>query len=102
MAITYSSSGINNALLGLEVPRLIERLRTTFPSAGAADFKLTRRTGWTLTWDVRRSVIEVREGEDGETWTEKVGEMPATVQAIIVAGGLEKWVKKEIGMETKP
>ncbi|KAI1117066.1 homoaconitase [Nemania sp. NC0429] len=94
----FARNSINNALLGLEVPRLIERLRASFPSVGAKEYQLTRRTGWTLTWDVSRSVVEVREGADGETWSEKVGEMPANVQAIIVAGGLEKWVKREIGM----
>ncbi|RYP11175.1 hypothetical protein DL765_007862 [Monosporascus sp. GIB2] len=57
---------------------------------------LTRRTGWTLTWDVRRSVVDVQEGPDGTTWTEKVGELPATVQAIIAAGGLEAWIRAEV------
>jgi homoaconitate hydratase len=47
---------------------------------------------------VRRSIIEVQQGEDGETWTEKVSEMPTNVQDIIIAGGLEKWVKREIGV----
>lgn len=82
--------------MGLEVPRLVERLRAHFSSADATERQLTRRTGWTLTWDVKRSVVEVQEGEDGESWTEKVGELPANVQAIIAAGGLEGWVKGEI------
>ena len=87
----FARNSINNALMGLEVPRLIERLRTTFPERQS-----TRRTGWTLTWDVKRSVVEVSEGENGEKWTEQVGELPANVQAIIAAGGLEEWVKAEI------
>ena len=93
----FSRNSINNALMGLEVPRLVERLRTHFPSpAGPEERILTRRTGWTLTWDVRRSLVEVTEGPGGETWTEKVGELPATVQEIIAAGGLEAWVKAEL------
>lgn len=93
----FSRNSINNALMGLEVPRLISRLRETFTSDdGTGSAPLTRRTGWTLTWDVRRSQIEVQEGPEGPKWTQKVGEMPPNVQEIIALGGLEKWVKKSI------
>ncbi|KOS18587.1 Homoaconitase [Escovopsis weberi] len=96
----FARNSINNALMGLEVPRLVERLRAAFASPGsaseAAAKTLTRRTGWTLTWDVRRSMVEVKEGDGGETWSERVGELPANVQAIIAAGGLEAWVKGEV------
>ncbi|KAL4914263.1 hypothetical protein BDW62DRAFT_145858 [Aspergillus aurantiobrunneus] len=90
----FSRNSINNALMGLEVPRLISRLREVF---GSGDKVLTRRTGWTLTWDVQRSLIEVQEGENGSKWTHKVGELPPNVQEIIAKGGLEKWVKNAIG-----
>lgn len=99
----FARNAINNALLSLSVPRLIEHLRTYFASQakkgdGEGERKpvLTRRTGWTLTWDVRRSVLEVREGPDGMTWTEKVGELPTTIQAIIAAGGLEAFTQAEV------
>lgn len=71
----FSRNSFNNALMGLEVPRLVHRLRTHFtsPSHDGTKRQLTRRTGWTLTWDVKRSLIEVQEGEGGETWTEQVG-----------------------------
>ncbi|EAQ86077.1 hypothetical protein CHGG_07330 [Chaetomium globosum CBS 148.51] len=93
----FSRNSINNALMGLEIPRLVERLCARFPSTGPAEGRvLTRRTGWTLTWDVRRSLVEVTEGPGGETWTEKVGELPANVQEIIAAEGLEAWVKAEL------
>ncbi|KAL4782292.1 hypothetical protein BJX76DRAFT_293732 [Aspergillus varians] len=90
----FSRNSINNALMGLEVPRLVSRLRESFNSG---DKVPTRRTGWTLTWDVRRSLIEVQEGENGPKWTQKVGELPPNVQEIIAKGGLEKWVKNAIG-----
>lgn len=77
----------------LETPKLVERLRKTF----GKDKKLTRRTGWKLVWDVRRSKVTVTEGEGGETWSQKVGELPPNVQEIIARGGLEKWVKSQIG-----
>ena len=86
----FSRNCINNALIGLQSPRLIERLREHFSESVP-----TRRTGWTLTWDVKQNHIEVKEA-DGKTWTEKVGEIPASVQAIITAGGLEAYVQSEI------
>ena len=123
----FSRNSINNALMGLEVPKLIRRLRETFSESTASETKhdeiseptgnkenqqsldspppampspkeklLTRRTGWKLVWDVKKSLIEVQEA-DGKKWTEKVGELPPNVQEIIAKGGLEKWVKTEIG-----
>ena len=123
----FSRNSINNALMGLEVPKLVRRLRETFAET-STDAKthdeivepvgnkeeqqsldspppampspkekmLTRRTGWKLVWDVKKSQIEVQEA-DGKRWTERVGELPPNVQEIIAKGGLEKWVKTEIG-----
>ncbi|TKA79836.1 Homoaconitase, mitochondrial [Friedmanniomyces simplex] len=129
----FGRNSINNALMGVEVPKLIQRLRSAFTSssssssssstgkAGTAPIteptqnrqsldspppapmakpakqkELTVRTGWTFTWDVRRSRVVVREGEGGEEWTQRVGELPPNVQEIIARGGLEGWVRKEI------
>ena len=120
----FSRNSINNALMGVEVPRLVQRLRETFapstvvsktdvtepdrnresldspPPAVQSQPKdekmLTRRTGWRFLWDVRRSRVEVEEGKGGAKWSQKVGELPPNVQEIIARGGLEKWVKKEI------
>ena len=118
----FSRNSINNSLMTLEVPRLVQRLRERFPTGSAhqkqeitepsqnkesldspppAPLKetprvLTRRTGWTLTWDVRRSRVEVEEVETGKRWSERVGELPANVQEIIAKGGLEKWVRSQI------
>jgi homoaconitate hydratase len=122
----FSRNSINNALMGVEVPKLANRLREVFsstnPSASQQAIKepslnresldspppaatvqpvdskqLTRRTGWTLEWDVRRSMVTVQEGPEGKKWNVKVGELPPNVQEIIALGGLENWVKKEIG-----
>ncbi|KAF4453297.1 putative homoaconitase precursor [Fusarium austroafricanum] len=89
----FSRNSINNALMGVEVPRLVERLRETYKND--TDKPLTRRTGWKLVWDVRRSKVVVTE-KDGSSWEQKVGELPANVQEIIARGGLEKWVKAKI------
>lgn len=111
--------------MGVEMPQLVQRLRETFsntetqtsqqpiqePSLNtdsldspppapqqtpSQEKALTRRTGWTLTWDVRRSSVTVQEGKNGATWIQKVGDLPPNVQEIIARGGLEKWVQKEI------
>jgi homoaconitate hydratase len=120
----FARNSINNALMGVEVPRLVQRLREHFSSTNfkeQIDVKepaenresldspppaqqaspveekvLTRRTGWKFVWDVRRSKVSVTEGEGGDTWSQQVGELPPNVQEIIARGGLEKWVKAEI------
>lgn len=95
----FSRNSINNALMGVEVPRLVQRLRETFGAGGGNNDKkpvATRRTGWKFLWDVRRSRVTVTEGPGGETWSQKVGELPPNVQEIIARGGLEKWVKAQI------
>jgi homoaconitate hydratase len=121
----FARNSINNALMGVEVPKLVQRLRDKFSSKSVEEKKevveskqnkdsldspplaqqaspaeekiLTRRTGWKFVWDVRRSKVTITEGEGGETWSQKVGELPPNVQEIIARGGLEKWVKAEIG-----
>jgi len=95
---TYTRNAINNALMNLQVPRLVERLRAYFKNKEGENSakSLTRSSGWTLTWDIWRSIVEVQEDSDGTTWTEKVGELLATVQAIIAADGLKAWTKAEI------
>jgi homoaconitate hydratase len=56
----------------------------------AVEKVLTRRTGWKFIWDVKRSKVIITEGEGGDTWSQKVGELPPNVQEIIARGGLEK------------
>lgn len=98
--------------MGVEVPKLINRLREVFaPShsnASASEVKeitepegneqsldspppaplqevekvLTRRTGWVFEWDVARSRVTVTEGEGGESWSQGVGELPPNVQEV--------------------
>ena len=41
--------------------------------------------------------MTVQEGPEGEKWSVRVGELPPNVQEIIALGGLESWVRKEIG-----
>jgi homoaconitate hydratase len=94
----FSRNSINNALMGLEVPKLVQRLRERFPKKDG-DAPLTRSTGWKLLWDVRRSKVVVTE-DNGETWTQPVGELPPNVQEVIAKGGLEKWLVSKVAEES--
>jgi len=89
----FSRNSINNALISLEIPRVVERLRESFKNDG--EKRLTRRTGWKLLWDVRRSKVVITE-KDGAIWEQKVGELPLSVQEIISVKGLENWVRSKI------
>jgi len=87
----FSRNSINNALMTVEVPELVTRLREEF----GGEKVLTRRTGWKVEWDVERSYVNVTE-KSGRTWGMKVGELPPNVQEVFVQGGLEGWVKAQL------
>lgn len=89
----FTRNAVNNALLCVEVPRLIQRLRDLYKDD--TEKPLTRRTGWRLLWDVRHSKIVITE-KDGSSWEQKVGELAPNVQDIIASGGLEAWVRGEV------
>lgn len=72
------------------MPKLVERLREVYKDE--KEKPLTRRTGWKLLWDVRRSKVTVTE-QDGSSWVHEVSEMPPNVQEIVAKGGIVKWVQ---------
>ena len=97
----FSRNSVNNALLTVEVPRLIHRLRSVFASQNN-EKPLTRRTGWRFEWDISKSTVTVREGPPGAPqWSQTVGELGVNVQEIIVKGGLEGWVKAKLEEKAK-
>ena len=87
----FKRNSINNALLCLDAPYLIQRLRETYTQK-----QLTRRTGWKLSWDVRQSKLTVTEGPNGQTWERQTGALGPSVQSLFIEGGLEGLVKAEI------
>lgn len=92
----FGRNSINNALLTLELPDLISKLRERFANE---EKELTRRTGWTLKWDIPKSLVTVS-NEEGETvLSTKVGELGTNLQEIIIEGGLEGWVRAQIKKE---
>jgi len=96
----FKRNSINNALLCLEVPTLLEKLRRLYQGKEPV---LTRRTGWKVKWDVRNSKVIIEEGVEenakvggGEIWEVKVGELGGAVQELFVKGGLEGWIKSRL------
>ncbi len=82
---TYKRNALNNGYLIIEVPEFIRDLKTRF-----GDKKLTVCTGHRCILDVRQSILEF----DGKGYA--VGPVGAAAQELILAGGLEKWVKGRI------
>lgn len=93
----FSRNSINNALLTLEIPDLINKLRKKFKDAN----ELTIRTGWYLKWDVTKAQVIVTDSNNEVVLTQKVGELGTNLQDIIVKGGLEGWVKAKLASESK-
>lgn len=91
----FSRNSINNALLTLEIPELIKKLRAKYQDSPS---ELTRRTGWFLKWDVVNNKVVVTEGSlSGPVVMEQtVAELGQNLQDIIVKGGLEGWIKSQL------
>lgn len=81
--------------MGLELPPPIQGPRAAFPKDAKRPIP-TFRTGWTLKWDVKKSMVQVKEGEGGEESAEKVGDIPPNVQEIIALGGLHERCRHEL------
>lgn len=89
----FSRNSINNALLTLEIPALIDMLREKYSGSN----ELTIRTGWFIKWDVTKALVTVTDSSGAVVLEQKVGELGTNLQDIIVKGGLEGWVRAELG-----
>lgn len=92
----FGRNSINNALLTLELPELINLLRKEFKDS---ESELTRRTGWTLKWDIPKSIVTIKNDKGEIVLTNKVGELGTNLQEIIIEGGLEGWVRAQLKKE---
>lgn len=82
---TYKRNALNNGYLLLEVPELVNDLKTKYGKE-----KLTVKTGMIAKIDFRLSEMEA----DGKKYIiSPVGE---AAQELIVSGGLENWVKNNL------
>ena len=82
---TYKRNALNNGYLVIEAPELVNDLKTRFGKA-----KLTVKTGIKATIDFKRSTLLA----DGKSYS--ISPVGAAAQELIVVGGLENWVKKNI------
>ena len=82
---TYKRNAINNGFLVIECPELINDLKKQFGTE-----KLTVQTNKKIKIDFQNSILSFNEKEYN---IDPVGE---AAQEIIIAGGLEEWVKSNI------
>lgn len=82
---TYKRNALNNGFLTLEAPELVRDLKEKF-----GEEKLSIRTGFVARIDFSRALIKV----DGKQFP--VSAIGAAAQELIVAGGLENWVKQRL------
>ncbi|HSP87491.1 MAG TPA: aconitase family protein, partial [Ignavibacteriaceae bacterium] len=82
---TYKRNALNNGYLLIECPQLVNDLKSKFGNE-----KLTVKTNLKAKLDFEKSVLEI----NGKSYSfDPVGE---AAQELIVTGGLEDWVKKNI------
>lgn len=82
---TYKRNALNNGFLVLEAPRLIRDLKSRFGTA-----ELTVRTHMNAVLDFKKSVLLA----DGKTYS--FSPVGTAAQDLILAGGLEGWVKQNL------
>ncbi|CEP11467.1 hypothetical protein [Parasitella parasitica] len=86
----FKRNSVNNALLLVESPELVNDLKAEI---GTAD--LTKRTGWNVDIHVAEGKVVVRK-DNGQEKLYKVGALGKSVQEIWLANGLEGWVKERL------
>jgi homoaconitate hydratase len=86
----FKRNSVNNALLLIESPELVNDLKS---QVGTAD--LTKRTGWSVDIHVAEGKVVVKK-DNGEEKLYKVGALGKSVQEIWLANGLEGWVKERL------
>ncbi|EMS19155.1 homoaconitate hydratase [Rhodotorula toruloides NP11] len=98
----FKRNSINNALICVECPELIEDLTRDFAldgkrGAGGKDGKLTVQTPYWVEVGSVDGKVTLRKEKGGEVVKEyKVGAVGGSVQEMWLAGGLEGWVKERI------
>ncbi|GAA6004060.1 homoaconitate hydratase LYS4 [Rhodotorula paludigena] len=98
----FKRNSINNALICVECPELIEDLTTDFGkdgkrNQGGQDGNLTVQTPYWVEVGSVDGKVTLRKEQGGEVVKEyKVGAVGGSVQEMWLAGGLEGWVRERI------
>lgn len=82
---TYKRNALNNGFLTIEAPELVRDLKARF-----GEEKLTLRTGMQAKLDFRTAKLSV----DGKEYA--FASVGTAAQEIVIAGGLENWVKARL------
>ncbi|KZT57953.1 homoaconitase [Calocera cornea HHB12733] len=96
----FKRNAINNGLVCLECPELVADLTAEYTKAGkrgegGREGELTVRLGWHVELDMSSGVVRVRTLDGERTYT--VRPVGRSVQELWVDGGLEGYVKRQIG-----
>ncbi|CAO3652715.1 unnamed protein product [Cunninghamella echinulata] len=86
----FKRNSINNALLLIESPDLVNDLKSDMGTKS-----LTKRTGWQVEIHVADGKVNVKKS-DGSQKLYKVGALGKSVQEIWLDNGLEGWVKNRL------
>ncbi|KAJ2460384.1 mitochondrial Homoaconitase [Coemansia sp. RSA 2424] len=88
---TFKRNAVNNGLLVLESPVLVAWLRAAFPDA-----PLTAVTGLTANADLVGGKIALADASGSTVFETALPKVGKAAQEIIVAGGLENWVRNRM------
>lgn len=85
---TYKRNALNNGFLAIEASELVNDLKAKFGTE-----KLTVCTGIRAKIDFQKAVLEA----NGKTYT--ISPVGTAAQELVVAGGLENWVRRNLSAE---
>ncbi|OGU75388.1 MAG: homoaconitase [Ignavibacteria bacterium RBG_16_34_14] len=90
---TYKRNALNNGYLLIECPQLVNDLKAKYGKD-----KLTVKTGMNVKIDFTNSLISERSASGGKTdnKTYSIDPVGEAAQELIVTGGLEEWVRRNI------
>lgn len=83
---TYKRNSLNNGFLAIEAPQLVKDMKARF-----GDKELTVRTGMTGRLDFCESSLTIDEKKY------PISPVGVTAQELVLAGGLENWVRNNLG-----
>ena len=100
---TFKRNAINNGLMVLEAPELVNLLRKAYGSTTNAGKALTKRTGVHAHVDLINGSVQLSPSlllcDEGRVLSiPKVG---VAAQELIVVGGLENWVKQVLALKAR-